>query len=177
MDELRFWNVARSVEEIRRTMNLILEGNEPGLIGRWGFDEAGGQMLVDSSPTGNSGYLGKNASVESGDPARVVSDAPIHRLPAVNVTAWIEPSVPRTRDDLQCIAEAEPIGEGETPPLEWACRWFRNGEELTRGMEVSGVYHPVTGPTLSHVFTRRTTSFPVRCGSATGLQFRAGGRR
>jgi hypothetical protein len=51
-------------------MHQRLEGNEPGLVGYWNFDEGQGQIVYDSSPKGNNGYLRHN-------PVWVDSDAPI----------------------------------------------------------------------------------------------------
>jgi hypothetical protein len=53
IDEARIWNVARSLAEIRSTIN-----SEPssgtGLIGRWGMNEGSGTTIVDSTaPTAN----------------------------------------------------------------------------------------------------------------------------
>lgn len=39
VDEARLWNVARTEEEIKETMNQELAGDEAGLIGYWKFDE------------------------------------------------------------------------------------------------------------------------------------------
>jgi len=40
IDEVRIWDVARTVEEINAAMNTTLDGNEAGLAGYWHLDEA-----------------------------------------------------------------------------------------------------------------------------------------
>jgi proline iminopeptidase len=39
LDEIRLWNVARSEQEIRTTMNARLAGEEKGLVAYWNFDD------------------------------------------------------------------------------------------------------------------------------------------
>jgi hypothetical protein len=49
MDELRFWNVARTPEEIAASYKLILKGNEPGLVAYYHFDDGAGTTAKDAS--------------------------------------------------------------------------------------------------------------------------------
>ncbi len=70
MDELRIWNRALTVGEIRETMCRKLQGNESGLIGYWNFDEIDGDQVRDSSPNGFHGEI-------KGNPIRVFSGAPL----------------------------------------------------------------------------------------------------
>jgi hypothetical protein len=56
MDEVRIWNVARTQEEIRKTMHTTLSGKEPGLVGYWRFD-ATGDTVTGSSPGSADGKL------------------------------------------------------------------------------------------------------------------------
>ena len=70
MDELRLWNRSLSEDEIRAQMCRKLEGNEPGLIGYWDFDNTSGNTLIDKSPNHFDGLL-------MGSPKRVFSGAPI----------------------------------------------------------------------------------------------------
>ncbi|MBM3239750.1 T9SS type A sorting domain-containing protein [Candidatus Poribacteria bacterium] len=60
IDEVRIWNIARTQEEIRATMNTTLKGNEPGLVGYWNFDDG---TANDSSPYRNHGTLEGNAKI------------------------------------------------------------------------------------------------------------------
>ena len=54
MDELRVWDHARTVEEIRGPMYCELSGAEPGLVAYYHF-ENDGEDLLDSSPNANHG--------------------------------------------------------------------------------------------------------------------------
>lgn len=57
IDEVRFWSVARSAEEIADNMYTSLTGSETGLIGYWNFDEGSGSVATDNSTTGNNGTI------------------------------------------------------------------------------------------------------------------------
>jgi hypothetical protein len=52
IDELRVWNVFRTATEIKATMNVMLKGNEPGLVAYYKFDEGTGTTIADA--TGNA---------------------------------------------------------------------------------------------------------------------------
>ncbi len=56
IDEVRIWNTARSVEEIRENMYLPLTGNETGLVSNYQFNEGNGNLLTDYV-SGNEGTL------------------------------------------------------------------------------------------------------------------------
>ncbi|MDZ7344745.1 MAG: DNRLRE domain-containing protein, partial [candidate division KSB1 bacterium] len=77
MDEVRIWNYARSAAALRDDMNRPLQGNEPGLIGYWRFDEGAGQFAADLSGNNNAIQLGATNAGEASDPAWVLSDAPL----------------------------------------------------------------------------------------------------
>jgi len=78
IDEVRFWDYARTPDEIQNNFNRIVDPATPGLIGYWNFDEqAGDQSVLDVSPNGHHGTLGGDVGVGLDDPARVVSTAPI----------------------------------------------------------------------------------------------------
>ncbi len=57
IDEVRFWNVARSATELLDNKNTSLDGTEAGLIGYWKFDEGSGTYAEDASPNGNHGTI------------------------------------------------------------------------------------------------------------------------
>jgi hypothetical protein len=57
IDEFRIWNTARTESEIQATMNQSLNGDEPGLIGYWKFDEGTGSTTADETSNGNDGTI------------------------------------------------------------------------------------------------------------------------
>lgn len=58
IDELRFWDVALTTQQIRTRMNTSLTGAEPNLVGYWRFDElADGDRLRDLSGNGQDGRV------------------------------------------------------------------------------------------------------------------------
>lgn len=68
IDEVRVWNVDRTLSEIRATIREELTGVEPGLIGYWKFNEENGSTIAhDSSPYHNDLTLHGNPTfVKSG---------------------------------------------------------------------------------------------------------------
>ena len=63
IDEVRIWNVARTETQIRSDMNSQLQGDEPGLVAYWKFDETTDDLLRDASPNNNDGRLIGNAKL------------------------------------------------------------------------------------------------------------------
>ncbi len=53
VDELRVWSVARSAQEVRESMHLVLAGSEPGLVAYYDFDETSGTTLPDRGGSGS----------------------------------------------------------------------------------------------------------------------------
>ncbi|MCF7810907.1 T9SS type A sorting domain-containing protein [bacterium] len=78
LDEVRIWNIVRSPEEINETMNVLLTGEEDGLVGYWRFDEGEGQEVHDLSPNQNNGFFGTEEGEDDEDPTWVESDAPVY---------------------------------------------------------------------------------------------------
>lgn len=67
IDEIRLWNRALSVSEIRNTMCVTLKGNETGLIGYWTFNETNGITVFDRSPNHHNGtFVGSPTRLRSG---------------------------------------------------------------------------------------------------------------
>ncbi len=64
IDEVRIWNIARTAIEISSDMNKQLNGDEPGLVGYWKFDEETEGRIFDSSPNKNDGIFIGNAKLE-----------------------------------------------------------------------------------------------------------------
>lgn len=76
IDDLRLWALARTPLEIALSMNHSLTGTEAGLVGYYGFTEDCTQSLVDSTPRGNTGWLGSTpGQSDTRDPRWVASDA------------------------------------------------------------------------------------------------------
>ena len=57
LDEVRLWSTSRTGDEIRRTMQDSLIGNEDGLVGYWPMEEGSGTTTRDDSPNGNDGVI------------------------------------------------------------------------------------------------------------------------
>ncbi len=64
IDEVRVWNVARTVDEIRSDMNTQLNGDEPSLVGYWKFDAETEGVVHDATSNKNDGKLVGNATLE-----------------------------------------------------------------------------------------------------------------
>ncbi len=64
LDEVRLWNVARSESEIQGSKDVVLSGDEPGLVGYWDLDEGNGQTAADGSPSGGNGTIADAAWVQ-----------------------------------------------------------------------------------------------------------------
>ncbi len=73
IDEVRIWNLARTIQEISGSSSISLTGTETGLIGYWEMDESGGQTVIDNSVTANNGFLGSTLIVDGNDPVRTTS--------------------------------------------------------------------------------------------------------
>lgn len=74
VDEIRFWNVARTPATIAANMHRRLGGTEAGLVGYWRLDETAGSVAADASPSGNSANF-------VGTPAHVPPTAPLTTCP------------------------------------------------------------------------------------------------
>ncbi len=66
--EVRFWDHARTQEQIQSFMKVRLEGDEEGLIGYWPFDEGSGQVVGKLQGGGALGVLGDSEEEEPNDP-------------------------------------------------------------------------------------------------------------
>lgn len=70
IDDLRVYNKALSVTDVRKDMCRSIASSTDGLIGYWSFDESSGNTLTDKSTRNFNGTL-------FGGPQRVYSGAPI----------------------------------------------------------------------------------------------------
>ena len=57
IDEVRFWDKARTQSEIQQYLSQELLGDEEGLMGYWKFNEGEGTTANDSSPNNNHGTI------------------------------------------------------------------------------------------------------------------------
>jgi len=85
LDEVRVWNYARTQQEISDNINAEI-ASAPGLLGRWGLDEAMGTTAGDSSGNGNDGTI-LGAIWVAGAPFDYVPPVVVETLPATGVTA------------------------------------------------------------------------------------------
>jgi len=63
MDEIRFWNYARSPEDIFNNIYTVYSGTEEGLLGYYRCNELGGDILYPE-PRGVRGYVGEMVGVQ-----------------------------------------------------------------------------------------------------------------
>ncbi len=71
LDEVRIWNYARSAQDISANRDVEIS-TAPGLLGRWGLNEAGGTIARDSSGNGFVGtFLDEPAWVSGFQEARI----------------------------------------------------------------------------------------------------------
>lgn len=74
VDEVRVWNVERTMEQIRENLLKQLTGSEPGLVGLWDFEASTNGLVKDRSPGGHDGRLMGNARVaEAASPEAVLN--------------------------------------------------------------------------------------------------------
>jgi len=90
MDDVQVWNTARTAAQIRDDMGRKLSGKEPGLVGRWTFDDPANPGR-DTSAGGHNGKLLGGATVVPEElPVLVygtIRDAQGQALPAATVEA------------------------------------------------------------------------------------------
>ncbi len=86
IDEVRIWNTTRTQLDIQTSMDALLSGAEPGLIGNWRFDEGSGITVQDQSVFGHHGTLadGVNAAEMPAWQGYVVSEGGTLNVAAVN---------------------------------------------------------------------------------------------
>lgn len=78
LDEVRLWNITRTPAQIQAYFDKVVSPDSVGLIGYWRFDEgASDQVVHDLTSNANHGLIGSTNVVETNDPTRIQSDAPI----------------------------------------------------------------------------------------------------
>ncbi len=66
IDEVRIWNYARSISEIRATMRGSLASITPGLVASWTFEQTGSQTASNTITGGAIGTLRNGATQQAG---------------------------------------------------------------------------------------------------------------
>ncbi|HEY9847863.1 MAG TPA: LamG-like jellyroll fold domain-containing protein [Leptolyngbyaceae cyanobacterium] len=161
--EVRLWNVARSAEEIKATMNQRLQGNEAGLVGYWPLNECSGEQVTDQTGKGNNGTINGATWVREELPIQpATTSKPEEKQPETTVTPQVEIThilykgeVKRTQSD-----EYVEITNQEDKPVDisgWQIAsgvgrnkffTFPAGTTLTAGQKVrvyTNEVHPETG--------------------------------
>ncbi len=69
IDELRVWNIARSADDLKSTMNQALTGNEPGLVGYFQFNETSGTTTADAVKS--PGHVAHGGTLKAAMPNQV----------------------------------------------------------------------------------------------------------
>ncbi len=113
IDEVRIWNVVRSEEELNETMEVLLRGDEEGLVGYWRLDEGDGQEFFDMTGNDNDGWIGAEEDEDDRDPQWVESEAPLAAGELELSTAEIvfDPLVPD--DNVYASIELNNVSEEE----------------------------------------------------------------
>jgi len=62
LDEIRFWEAPRTVDQITGTMNQVLDGTESGLQSYWNFNDATGFLINDIGPGLSPGMMADTSS-------------------------------------------------------------------------------------------------------------------
>ena len=108
IDEIRIWKVARTPAQIRNAMFTPLRGDEPGLVGYWGF-EGKGKIAIDATGNGGDGGF-------IGDATRLQSELPAYvRQPiALSGAVYTETGTPASRARVRLQRGVEVIEETYT---------------------------------------------------------------
>jgi photosystem II stability/assembly factor-like uncharacterized protein len=92
LDDIRFWNKAKSQKEIRTNMYRQLRGSEEGLVGYWPFNEGSGRVVYDLTNHENHGGIFGAQWVGASSPIgkRSLFCSPIHAYQNHNFFAKIQ---------------------------------------------------------------------------------------
>jgi len=124
IDEVRIWNIARTQEEIQRTMHSTLSGKEPGLVGfdtqatqpkgYWRFDNEQ-NIATDLSPNRSDGKLIGDAhfvQAELPEPAELVIPTVLGGMITDEAGKPIQNASVRLEKDGEEIAQAQTDASG-----------------------------------------------------------------
>ena len=90
IDEVRFWGLPRTAEQIRSEMHRTLSGNEQGLVAYWPFDEAAGTTAYDQTENGHHATLARSTASGSAVAPTWTSEAAPVDLRYRTVTIQVE---------------------------------------------------------------------------------------
>ena len=158
--EIRFWNIARSQANIQSTMNTMLAGNEPGLIGYWKCNDFFGQVINDFSPSNNDGTRGSSTNSDTQDP-QFITGCSNCALPS-NTT--ITAGGPTTVCDGVGVTLSAPAGLYYYWTFNWAPPPLFNNQFQsfnTAGIHFSAIYQCVLGNECGNVLSNNTISVTV----------------
>jgi len=82
IDEVRFWNIARSQQQIEDNMDNELNGNEPGLVAYYDFSDGSGTTLTDQA----SSNAGANDGTLFGTPTWTTTGPVLSPAPTPSTT-------------------------------------------------------------------------------------------
>ena len=99
IDEIRYWNIARTQAQIQADKDAELPGPQPGLVGYWKMNEGAGQSVQDLAGT-NHGTLGTTAGIDINDP--------VWTFPGFPKVAANQP--PEAFDSSESTMEETPVG-------------------------------------------------------------------
>ena len=66
IDEIRLWSIARTQDEIVSSMNVSLNGDEPGLVAYYNFNEGSGNQIIDQTGNNHNGSINGNPTWSDG---------------------------------------------------------------------------------------------------------------
>jgi len=123
--EVRLWNQARSLEEIKAKISQRLQGTETGLAGYWMLAEGSGLIASDKGPNGKQGLIEENAVWEQAElplPAVKVSEADSVAQPNVTVAQSIQTVLNFDgRNDSVAVPTNTPRLQGNFTLEAWIC--------------------------------------------------------
>jgi len=100
IDELTVWPTARTAEQIKGDIAACQPASVADRAGHWTFDDPSGQVVTDSSPNANHGFLGAQSSSDASDPTSIYSTVPFggdFTLPAAGVSPTSACGKPRNK--------------------------------------------------------------------------------
>ncbi len=87
VDQIGLWNRALNANEVETLFKDGAKHDDKGLVGLWLFEEAG-ELVIDSSPFGHHGTMGRTPKPDKHDPRRValpeIGAKPVQRTPKRN---------------------------------------------------------------------------------------------